>query len=187
MPRLFTGLEIPAHVASQLSGLRGGLSGARWINPENYHLTLRFVGDIDDKTANEVADMLARVQRPAFTLAFDGLGAFGSRQPRAVYASVPPNPELAALQAENERLIRAAGLPPEGRKFTPHVTLARLRDTKRNSLGEYLAARGDFLSTPFQVTRFVLFSAQPSRGGGPYLVEEAYPLAPAEQAAGIMR
>jgi 2'-5' RNA ligase len=81
-----------------------------------------------------------------------------------------------ALQSENEQLVQRAGLPPETRKFHPHVTLARLRDTRSRSLAEYLESRGSFQSMPFQVTRFVLFSAQPSRGGGPYIVEQAYPL-----------
>ena len=176
MPRLFTGIEIPAEIAARLSGLRGGLPGARWVDPENYHITLRFLGDIDVDIAHDVADLLARVRRRAFSLAVDGLGSFGGSKPRQVWARVPAIPELMALQSENEQLVQRAGLPPETRKFTPHVTLARLRDTKSHSLAEYLESRGSFLSTPFDVTRFVLFSSQPSRGGGPYIIEQVYPL-----------
>ena len=176
MPRLFTGIEIPAEIAERLGSLRGGLPGARWVDPENYHITLRFLGDIDVDIAHDVADLLARVRRRAFTLAVDGLGSFGGSKPRQVWAGVPAIPELMALQSENEQLVQRAGLPPETRKFTPHVTLARLRDTKSHSLAEYLESRGSILSTPFDVTRFVLFSSQPSRGGGPYIVEQAYPL-----------
>ncbi|MDP2619775.1 MAG: RNA 2',3'-cyclic phosphodiesterase [Hyphomicrobiales bacterium] len=175
MPRLFTGIEIPDEIADRLSGLRGGLPGARWIDPENYHITLRFLGDIDVARAHDVADLLARIRRRAFTLAVDGLGTFGGSRPRQVWARVPATPALMALQSENEQLMQRAGLPPETRKFTPHVTLARLRDTKSRSLAEYLESRS-FLGTPFEVTRFVLFSSQPSRGGGPYIVEQAYPL-----------
>lgn len=175
MPRLFTGIEIPADIADRLRGLRGGLPGARWVDPENFHITLRFVGDIDVARAHDIADLLARIRRRAFTLAVDGLGTFGSSKPRQVWARIPATPELMALQSENEQLIQRAGLSPEKRKFTPHVTLARLRDTNNRSLAEYLESRS-FLSTPFEVTRFVLFSSQPSRGGGPYIVEQAYPL-----------
>src|SRR5580765_7245682 len=90
MPRLFTGLEIPAEIGHTLSSLRGGLPGARWIDPENYHLTLRFIGDVDDVIAHEVASMLGRVKREAFELRMDGVFSFGGRKPRAVVAKVAP-------------------------------------------------------------------------------------------------
>jgi 2'-5' RNA ligase len=176
MPRLFTGLEIPSSAAMSLASLRGGLPGARWIDPENYHVTLRFMGDIDDRTADTVAELLAGIHRRPFDLAFEGLGAFGGNRPRAVYAAVKLTPALAELQAEQERLCRAAGLEPEGRRFTPHVTLARLRDVRSHAVAEYLATRGGFRVPSFRVQRFVLFSSKPSTGGGPYVIEEAYPL-----------
>ena len=68
MPRLFTGLEIPSGLGQSLATLRGGLPGARWIDPENYHVTLRFIGDVDDVVAHEVASMLGRVRREAFEI-----------------------------------------------------------------------------------------------------------------------
>lgn len=176
MPRLFTGIEIPPAIIARLSALRGGLPGARWVDPDNYHLTLRFLGDIDEARAGDIAELLVRIRRPPFDLVLDGLCAFGGARPRAVFVNIPPTPPLMALQAEQERLIQRAGLPPDERKFTPHVTIARLRDVKSRAVAEYLGARGDFLAASFTVTRFVLFSSQPSRGGGPYLVEQAYPL-----------
>ena len=124
MPRLFTGLEIPAEITQTLSNLRGGLPGARWVEPENYHLTLRFIGDIDGVTANEIASTLFRINRKPFEVALQGLSSFGGRKPRAVVASVVPSKPLIELQAELERLMQRVGLDPEGRKFTPHVTLA---------------------------------------------------------------
>ncbi|KAB2886699.1 MAG: RNA 2',3'-cyclic phosphodiesterase [Pseudorhodoplanes sp.] len=176
MPRLFTGLEIPADVAQTLSFLRGGLPGARWIDPENYHLTLRFIGDIERGLADEVASMLGRVGREPFEIRLEGLSSFGGRKPRAVVASVAPTPALLDLQAEHERLLQRVGLDPEGRKYTPHVTLARLRETSSQQVADYLSARGSFRSLPFRVERFVLFSSRASTGGGPYVVEEAFPL-----------
>jgi 2'-5' RNA ligase len=176
MPRLFTGLEIPSVVAQSLSIMRGGLPGARWIDPENYHVTLRFIGDIDDALARDIAGLLGRVQRGGFELQLDGLTSFGGRKPRAVVALVKPVPQLMELQAEQERLLQRLGLEPEGRKYTPHVTLARLRDTSSHQVAEYLAARGRFRSTPFHTSRFVLFSSRASVGGGPYVVEADYPL-----------
>lgn len=177
MPRLFTGLEIPADIGLELSMLRGGLPGARWITPENYHVTLRFIGDVDETTAQEIDLAVSRVRRAPFELTLEGVTSFGGRKPRAVVAAVAPSAALLELQAEQERLIQRIGLEPEGRKYTPHVTLARLRDTSPIDVAEYLAARGLFRTKPFKVTRFVLFSARASVGGGPYVVEAGYPLA----------
>lgn len=176
MPRLFTGVEIPPDVGQALASLRGGLPGARWVDPENYHLTLRFIGDVDDMIAGEVASMLGRVKRGAFELRMDGLTSFGGRKPRAVVATVAGAQALAEVQAEHERLMQRIGLEPEGRKYTPHVTLARLRDSSSRDVAEYLSARGYFRTAAFQVSRFVLFSSRASTGGGPYIVEAAYPL-----------
>lgn len=182
MPRLFTALEIPAETRLRLSGLRGGLKGARWIDPENYHITLRFIGDVDDRTADEVADGLARVQPRAVTVRLCGLGAFGSKKPHAVWARVEPGRNLLDLQAEQERLLQRIGLMPEGRKYTPHVTVARLRGASPREVATWLSVRGDFSVPPFVASRFVLFSSRTSVGGGPYLVEEAYDLDVAEAA-----
>src|SRR5262252_2994911 len=157
MPRIFTGLEIPTEVGEALATMRGGLPGARWIDPEHYHLTLRFIGDVDDSTAHEVASLLGRVRRPALELRFDALSSFGGRRPRAIVATLAQTAALMELQAEHERLMQRVGLEPEGRKYTPHVTLAR--------------------PLPFTVSHFVLFSSRASVGGGPYIVEAAYPLA----------
>src|SRR4029450_10285252 len=100
MPRLFTGVEIPPDVGQALATLRGGLPGARWIDPENYHLTLRFIGDVDDSVAHEVASLLGRVRRRSFELRLDGLASFGARKPRAVVATLAPSQSVMELQAE---------------------------------------------------------------------------------------
>ncbi|MBV9956635.1 MAG: RNA 2',3'-cyclic phosphodiesterase [Pseudolabrys sp.] len=176
MPRLFTAIEIPPDVAQALSGLRGGLPGARWIDTENYHVTLRFVGDIDDATAHEVESMLGRVKRQGFELRIDGVSSFGGKRPRAIVATVAPSPALIEMQAEQERLMQRIGLEPEGRKYAPHVTLARLRDSSSSEVAQYLATRGLFRAPAFRVSRFVLFSSRASTGGGPYVVEASYPL-----------
>src|SRR3954463_14253966 len=177
MPRIFTGLEIPDDVGQSLALLRGGLPSARWVDPENYHVTLRFIGDVDDSVAHEVASMLGKVRRTEFELRFDHLKSFGGRRPRAIIATLAQTAALMELQAEHERLMQRVGLEPEGRKFTPHVTLARLRDSSSRLVADYLATRPFLAPLWFRVTRFVLFSARASVGGGPYVVEAAYPLA----------
>lgn len=175
MPRLFTALEVPADIAEDLAAMRGGLFGARWIDVENYHVTLRFIGDIDDWTAREIDFELSRLRRPPVTVTLEGLNVFGGDKPRAIVARVQASQPLVELQAEQERVIRRAGLPAEPRKFTPHVTLARLRGVSPMAVADYLGARG-FLSRRFTAERVVLFSSRDSVGGGPYMVEAAYPL-----------
>jgi 2'-5' RNA ligase len=177
MPRLFTGLEIPTQLAESLSLLRGGLHGARWIDQENYHLTLRFIGDVDDELAGEVAWSLGQIRRREFEVQLEGLSSFGGRRPRAVVVTAAQTTSVMELQAEHERLMQRVGLEPEGRKYTPHITLARLRDATSRDVAEYLATRGAFRWPAFKVSRFVLFSSRASVGGGPYVVEAAYPLA----------
>jgi 2'-5' RNA ligase len=177
MPRLFTALEIPAEIAFQLSLLRGGLPGARWIDPENYHITLRFIGDIDHRTADEVGRALLRVNRRSFELSLSGLDAFGGRKPHSIVACIRSSPALKELQAEQERIIQRIGLEPERRRFRPHVTVARLKAASEADAASYLALRGNFDTPPFPVGRFVLLSSRESRGGGPYIMEESYPLA----------
>ena len=176
MPRLFTGLEIPPDVALDLDMMRGGIDGARWIDRESYHITLRFIGDIEDGLAREIAQELDRVEAAPFTLRLSGAGIFGGVKPHALYAGVEENAELRRLQAAQERLCQTLGLPPEPRKFMPHVTLARLRNPDLQSLHRFAASHNLYRSRVFDVARFALFSSRPSRGGGPYAVEESYQL-----------
>ena len=175
MPRLFTALEIPDDVRRAISGMRGGLPGARWIDPDNYHVTLRFIGDVDDITAREAAFILGQVRRGSFEIRLDTLSSFGGNRPRAIVALVAPTPALMELQAEHERMMRRIGLEPEGRKFTPHVTLARLRHASSFEVADYFSMRGHFRAPAFEPDRFVLFSSRDSVGGGPYVVEADYP------------
>jgi 2'-5' RNA ligase len=178
MPRLFTGIEIPAEIGLALSAYRGGLPGARWIDPENYHITLRFIGDIDDRMAEEVYSILGDTRRRnPLTVTIDGLDSFGGSKPRAVFARTSGNGAMNEMQAEQERLLRQLGLEPETRKFTPHITLARLRNASPIDVADYIATRGHFPKLTFTADRFVLYSSRSSTGGGPYVIEAAYPLA----------
>lgn len=176
MPRLFTAIEIPSDAALSLSLLRGGLPGARWIDTENYHITLRFIGDVEGHVADEIAHAFDRIRRAPFEISLSGVGAFGSRKPHCIWAGVAPTPDLFALQAELERICQRLRLAPDPRKFTPHVTLARLKNANPHDVATYLQGRGNFRAMPFRVNRFVLMSSRNSVGGGPYVIEEAWPL-----------
>jgi len=176
MPRLFTGIEIPSDVAFELSTMRGGVRGARWIEPEAYHITLRFIGDISDGLAHDIAHALETVKAPSFSFHLKGIGAFGGKKPRVIFAGAGDSPELMRLQSAHERLLQRLGLAAEGRKYSPHVTLARLGAADAANVQAYIASHSFYRSRPIEVQRFVLFSSRPSRGGGPYAVEEGYRL-----------
>ncbi|KAB0681220.1 RNA 2',3'-cyclic phosphodiesterase [Aureimonas leprariae] len=188
MPRLFVALEISRDASVQLSMLRGGLGSARWIDPENYHVTLRFIGDVDHRTADEAVAALDRIEAAPFDVELRGLDAFGSKKPHSVYAAVAPSLALETLQADVDRALRRIGLAPDAKRFTPHVTLARLRQPKAEEVARWLSGRGSFRAPPFRASRFVLFSSRDSVGGGPYVAEESFALAgrPRSGAAGHM-
>ena len=176
MPRLFSAIEIPANIAQRLSMLRSGLACARWIDPENYHLTLRFIGDVDGPTARDFAQALHEIEMPPFMLRLDGLGSFGGRKPRAIFAQPAPSEPLEALRRAHDRAAREAAIPPEGRNYMPHVTLARLRGTRADNVARYLESHGFIQTEPFEVERFVFYSSRASVGGGPYVIEGEFPL-----------
>ena len=176
MPRLFAGIEIPDDVRHALALLRQPLPGTSWIEPANYHISLRFAGDTDPRTAQEFTELLSRIEAETFELRLTGLGAFGGNAPRSIWAGVAADPRLDALARAVERAARSAGFAPETRNFKPHVTVARLRYTSAELVARYLERNGAFRSAPFQVGRFVLFSSKPKVGGGPYVVEAALPL-----------
>jgi RNA 2',3'-cyclic 3'-phosphodiesterase len=176
VPRLFIALELPERVVGQLTLARGGVVGARWLEPADYHVTLRFIGDIDGAAARDIAETLGDIRRPKAIVSFESLSWFGGDKPRAIVARVKAEPALMDLQAEQERRLRRIGVAPETRKYTPHVTLARLRGVAQAAVADYLAARGALQAEAFVAERFVLYSARDGTGGGPYVVEAAYPL-----------
>lgn len=176
MPRLFTGIELPEDVRDAVSDLEMPIPGAWWIEGDNLHLTLRFAGDVDNVTAREFAELLGGIETDAFEMRLTGLGTFGGNDPHTLWVGVEAGGGLEALWRANERAARGAGLKPEARNFKPHVTIARLRHPRIEALAKFLSRRGGFKSEPFTVSRFVLYSSRPKVGGGPYVVEEAYPL-----------
>lgn len=167
---------MPGEISDRLEMLKGGLDAVRWVERENYHITLRFIGDVDGTTAERFCEALARIRAKQFSLTLDGVGSFGRGHPRAVWAGVSQSEPLAALAHAHEQAALAAGLEPEGRNFHPHVTLARMNSGRASEVAKYLEYNGAFLSPGFTVTKFVVFSARESRGGGPYVVEQEFPL-----------
>ena len=177
MPRLFTGLDLPPDVAFQLELLKGGIPGARWITTDAFHITLRYAGDISDTDAFELDQALSTIEFEPFELQLNGVDFFGGSKPRSLHARVADSDQLTRLQAVHERVCQTIGLPAEGRRYTPHVTLARFRSVSSTDVANFVSRHNLFASRSFPVTRFVLFSSRPGRGGGPYVHEQTYDLA----------
>ncbi|GJD33195.1 RNA 2',3'-cyclic phosphodiesterase [Methylobacterium aerolatum] len=179
MPRLFTALAVPPEIAAGLAPFQGGLPGARWIEREDFHLTLRFLGDVERTVAEDFLDLLGEIRpRGPLGVTLEGLSVFGGGKPRAILAAADPSPDLLDLQAEQERLARRAGLAPESRRFTPHVTLARLRrEASPEAVAMYLSQAPVFTPLTFTTDRVTVYSARESTGGGPYVAEAEIPFA----------
>jgi len=179
MPRLFTALELPQAVRLHLSMIRAPINGAKWVEAENMHITLRFAGDVDERTADDFADRLRDIRAEPFKITLVGVGAFAGREARVLWAGVEGSAELDQLYRANERAARAAGLEPDPRAFKPHVTLARARGVRPRLAARFLQENAGLRLMPFLASRFVLLSARPGSGGPPYALEEAYPFAEA--------
>jgi 2'-5' RNA ligase len=179
MIRLFVALQIPEKIREQLVALQGGVPGARWASEEQMHLTLRFIGEVDGNVAHDIDDALAGIRAPSFTLELAGVGEFGGKNPRALWAGVRPNEPLLHLQRKIETALQRIGLPAETRKFSAHVTLARMKGAPKEKVVQFLTHYALFASGPFPVADFVLFSSQLSHNGSIYHPERIYPLSTA--------
>jgi 2'-5' RNA ligase len=176
MMRLFAALALPDFVAEQLKLMQSGVPGARWMDREQLHLTLRFIGEVDGRDAAAIDDVLSQIRSSRFTLELKGVGQFGGKTPRALWAGVRNQDELVLLQRRIESALQRVGLTPEERKFSPHVTLARLRATPPGRVMDYLTDHALFASGPFDVNAFILYSSKPTASGSLYRAERAYAL-----------
>jgi RNA 2',3'-cyclic 3'-phosphodiesterase len=178
MIRLFVGLELPAEMRTWLSLLRGGVPGARWVDPENYHVTVRFIGEVDEGRFDDIAAALSRIHASAFDLTLESVSTFGKESmPHTLWVGVRRNEALQALHAKVDRALVNIGFEPEGRKYAPHVTLARLKIAATMRLGSFVAANSLFRAGPAWIDGFALFSSFLSRSGAIYRPEVRYSLA----------
>ncbi|MFQ5985365.1 MAG: RNA 2',3'-cyclic phosphodiesterase [Alphaproteobacteria bacterium] len=177
MPRLFVAIDLPEGIKERLAGLCSGVAGARWVGREQFHLSLRFIGEVDGGLFEDVAEALKQVSGPPLRLALRGVGHFESgRVPRVLWVGVDGDDALVRLQAKIERRLQRLGIEPESRRYSPHVTLARLKESNRARVGAFLAQHQPFATEPFTVDAFHLFSSQLGRQGAIYRIEASYAL-----------
>ena len=168
MNRLFLAIRPPENIRDLLVDAMDDSPALRWVGDEQLHLTLRFIGEVERPVANDIAANLDRLRSPAFELRLSGVGKFERRNGGALWAGVAPKEPVAALAAKVERALQQAGLEPEKRSFTPHITLARWNRRNAEAVEAFLRRNGDLHSEQFAVDRFILFESKLSRHGAHY-------------------
>lgn len=166
--RLFFALPLPEGTRRALAALRADVGKARWVRPEQLHVTMRFLGEVDEERAVGLVERVERVRAswPAVRVAVRGLGLFGSpERPRVLWAALDPAGEVRRIAADLEACVRDVGLPPEERPFTAHVTLARLVRPDRRALRELLDRHVGFETAPFDVPALVLYRSTLTSAG----------------------
>ena len=168
MHRLFVAIRPPEEVRDLLVDAMDDSPALRWVGDEQLHLTLRFIGEVERPAANDIAAALDRIRSPAFELQVKGVGKFEKRNGGALWAGVTPKEPVAALAGKVERALQQAGLEPEHRAFSPHITLARWNRRNAEAVDAFMTRNADLRSAPFEVDRFILFESKLSRHGAHY-------------------
>jgi 2'-5' RNA ligase len=175
--RLFVGIDLPFELRRRVALLAGaGIPGARWVPAENYHITLRFIGEAPRHLAEEIDHALAALQSPSFTLTIGGVGTFGKGRSQMLWLGVERNEAMERLQSKIENTLQRCGLEPERRRFQPHLTLARLDNSSEGKLAAFVQANNLFRCDPIEVRHFTLFSSLLGKDQAVYRAEAEYDL-----------
>ncbi len=173
MLRLFVGIALPPELKLRLSLLCSGVPGARWVDPGNYHLTLRFIGEVDEGLASDIDAALLQIRAPRFEVSLAGVGLFGDRM---LWVGVEKNPALMHLRDKVESALVRLGLEADTRRYAPHVSLARLRNANETKLQAFLGEHALFRAAPFPVERFSLVASYLTKSGSIYEDQADYAL-----------
>jgi len=176
MVRLFTAIRIPLAQRETLLGIMGGLPHVRWQRDDQLHLTLRFIGDVDEDKAKEIRLILSTIQFLPISVRIKGVGIFGpARKPRMVWAGIENPDPVKALQEKITNTLRRLAIEPQERKYKPHVTLARVNGNNGDKLNLFLNHYSGLALEPFEGKDFVLYKSHLSHTGSQYQVIDSYP------------
>ena len=179
MPRLFIAVDLPNDIRNSLGNMSFGIPGARWVDPQQIHLTVRFIGEVDGSAFLDIKESLDQVESAPFPLQLKGVGHFPPRgKPRVLWVGIEQSQPLQSLKKRIDAVLSGVGLEPEGRKFSPHITLARLKNSPVQKVANFLAGNGLFSQEPFEVSDFKLYSSTLTPKGAIHKVEKVYPLTP---------
>ena len=179
MIRLFTAIEIPEDIREELSHLKSSIENARWLSPKNYHLTLTFIGDIDETQVERIDTSLLKLSEPNFSLEITETGFFGHKKdPRILWAGIKHNESLNHLKNKVDVALDHAKIDFEHRHYTPHITLARMKNANPAEIGSFMEEYNLFHSRKIEVNRFALYQSHLTNHGSQYEVIKTYPLSP---------
>ena len=175
--RLFIAIELPDAAKRALAGLRQDIPGARWVPVEQIHLTLAFLGELDEAALGRLTGELVRIQVPEFRLGFSGTGCFPDRRrPRVLWVGLEPQPRLMQLAAGVHQAVLGCGIPQEERPFSPHITLARLRLSPARGCDAFLDRHPGQKLPSFPVREFALFQSRLTPQGAVHTPVRSFPL-----------
>ena len=176
MHRLFVALRPPRALREQLLDAMGGVPGARWQSEDQLHLTLRFIGEVDRPLADDIAACLGAVDHPRPAIALRGAGSFDHKgHVHSLWAGIAPDEALKQLHDRIDRALIRAGVEPDPRAFTPHVTLARL-GRQAGPVEPFLARVAGLASAPAAVDAFILYESRLGHEGASYEAVARYSL-----------
>ncbi|MBI5670979.1 MAG: RNA 2',3'-cyclic phosphodiesterase [Chloroflexi bacterium] len=180
MPRLFVAIDLPDDIKDRLIEVSKGVAGAKWLSRDQLHLTLRFIGETDEKQFQAIRSLLNSIRGEPFEIALKGVGQFPPKgAARVLWAGLDVPPALVALQRRIELALTGLGLPPEDKPFSAHVTLSRLKTPPNpETIRQFLLKNAALQSPPFVVREFVLYSSFLRPEGPFYRHEGVYPLTP---------
>jgi 2'-5' RNA ligase len=174
--RLFVGIQIPQAHHPVLQSLQSGLVDARWISSANFHVTLRFIGDVEEDMSRDITLSLARIEAAPFTMELSGLDFFGRRWPRSLWTGIEPKEPLTQLASKVDTALAQCNVNLEARKYTPHVTLAYLKGTNEHEVMKYISERAPFNGPAVEISEFSLLSSTLGSEGAAHRIIETYPL-----------
>ena len=177
MPRLFIAVDLPGPMKKNIETLFFGIPGARWVALDQLHLTVRFIGDVEGALFLDIKTALEEVNISPFNLQLKGMGHFPPRgTPRVIWAGLKKSEPLHLLRKKIDTTLLKIGVEPEGRKFSPHITLARLKKSPLQKVANFLSGNGLFSQEPFQIDDFKLYSSTLTPKGAIHKAERVYSL-----------
>lgn len=175
MIRLFIAIDIPENIRKEVEGMGRTIKNARPVPVEQLHLTLKFVGEVESSRLLDIDDALRKITFPKFSLSLRGVGTFPPRgTPRVLWVGVDSAEQTTNLRNCIERELAATGIPREKKRYTPHLTLARLGNCPIQQLHQFLAGNAFFQSSEFLVEKFHLYSSKLTPKGALHTLERFY-------------
>jgi len=175
MPRLFIAVDLTGTMKKNLETIFFGIPGARWVALDQLHLTVRFIGEVDGALFLDIKNTLEEISISPFDIQLKGVGHFPPRgTPRVIWVGLEKSESVQLLRKKIDGALLRIGIEPEGRKFSPHITLARLKNTPLQKVADFLSANGLFSQEPFQIDDFKLYSSILTPKGAIHKVERVY-------------